>query len=1731
MFISGDVVPDKNNFQWVACVKNVTLKLSEPDGKKSIQIRFRDVSSKEFGDATASILLERSPPVIASVKLADGSGAINPAENVNLRIQMQVKAKEDATQPYQMHISGDVKNDIRTFSWVSYSKEIWVTLLKDKDSEKREVMVKLRARSGLESKPVTAVIRLVQPKGDGMPQTGEEPKDENPVPEDSMLRALSLLINGGENTTSSRVVKLSLKAENATEMYISGDVTNVGSDTVFRWRPYVPQIDVYLSTGDGTKIITVKFRDKDKQVSETLQSQILLDRRPPSAITSISTAAPSHSNGIYHAGELITIRVYQAEYNPSLTGTVKITSHIAAYHSGMLTLEAASGGFTTVWDTTGLKEATDYAIIASLSDTTGQQVTSAPHNITIDNTPPQIKHILFKDGKGSVLGKVTASSDISIQSDVSDAVTMLVEGDVTVQNWGEYTSPFAVQLTEGDGAKSILVKFKDKADNETQVKQTIVLAQNGPDISELDSYIEGNPLDNDEVYQPGGNVRIVVAALRGSPESELEIQGTVRIQSTGYDSGEQKLAFFGDSTPELTKFSYLWNTAQLPDANYTAHFTLTDNVGNQSPGDLVITLDTVPPGQPTLRINGGVPTTAMRIIGLKLSNEDATEVFVDGDVVRDDKTFKWVSFDTNALFGVTLLPSTGFKQIRVKYRDAAGNIGPSITGSIEYNPAKPIPATLVVNGGQTHTNVPKVTLTLIADGAAEMYISGDVKDGNKWIPFSTPANVTLSDGDGLKVLVAQFRNAHAQVIDSANANITLDATPPQIIAVSAIDSLDRLLKQQFAIGTPVLIQVTTEETNLVGTIRIISSLKHCDSGILPLQTNDADSLKTLWNTMGLKPAADYVVYVELEDTVSNKAHKDSLTLTLVPPIVGHRILINDGATFTDNRNVYLTMFSTNASEMYLEGDIEGEKVGEWIPYQHGVSASLSSGDNTKSVRVKYRNSVETHVAEATITLSENNPVIKQMEASQQTVKAGEIARISVQSEGCRLQGTLQIKSIATGYNSGWVKLDKESETPNSTTFSYIWNTVGLTEARDYVVSAEITDALKRTARSSLVLTIDNAPLPPSIQSVSISDAIDLFDNDGIYHTGQQLMVTIKTEDATSKLRASVTSTSSQHQLTAEPELTQIDWNIYKMTLDTTDMQEGDYMLNITIFDQRDRQASDTSQHILIDNTPPELILLIANRGDEITSKRTIPLKVKASDATQMRISLEGENPSWVSYNENLSITLSGDDGYKEINVFLRDAAKNEISAKTSVTLDAERPTVQKTAQLICSGKSARSSQQPYILVLSFSEPIKKVIADQFQLKLVEQTFSQTLLELKNEDLSSIMVEGEKVLVSLWFEPQDGFGGLDIDNLSNHSIFPTSKTLPIGVVVAENSAQDFSGKGNLSNQAQPASLTYTELNLLEQMRVVIDDELASTDSHIAISPNGDGKRDALNLFYTLNHKADVLLRIQNDKRQTVAQSVHQGRQAGEEYSLKWPNNENGAQNTAENTYSLDIIAQTALFPPIPITLVRLQIRVDNTPPDITLHPKSGRHISKNSNIEITINEQGNSPGSVTKVYATLDATQTIPIYQEPTPLTSTTGGTRRYQLSTENLQPGERKFVFYAEDEAGNVAQKEASYKMLQKDAIILEMSNHPNPFANSTTLCYSLAGQIDQCIFSIYDIRGALAYSTALTGDYLKKGEHQLSYNAKNSLGEKLAKGLYFWTIQIQSGEQHERKTHRIAVK
>ena len=133
---------------------------------------------------------------------------------------------------------------------------------------------------------MTTVIRLLQPK--------EDENQAPPIPEEqnnSLPGAISLLINAGGKVTSSRIVSLSLEAENATEMYISGDVTNVGKEIVFQWTPYLPQIDVYLSAGDGAKTITVKFRNEDKHVSEELKSQILLDSSPPSQIISISTVS------------------------------------------------------------------------------------------------------------------------------------------------------------------------------------------------------------------------------------------------------------------------------------------------------------------------------------------------------------------------------------------------------------------------------------------------------------------------------------------------------------------------------------------------------------------------------------------------------------------------------------------------------------------------------------------------------------------------------------------------------------------------------------------------------------------------------------------------------------------------------------------------------------------------------------------------------------------------------------------------------------------------------------------------------------------------------------------------------------------------------------------------------------------------------------------------------------------------------------------------------------------------------------------------------------------------------------------------------------------------------------------------------------------------------------------------------------------------------------------------
>ncbi|HBV99393.1 MAG TPA: phage tail protein, partial [Desulfotomaculum sp.] len=80
---------------------------------------------------------------------------------------------------------------------------------------------------------------------------------------------------------------------------------------------------------------------------------------------------------------------------------------------------------------------------------------------------------------------------------------------------------------------------------------------------------------------------------------------------------------------------------------------------------------------------------------------------------------------------------------------------------------------------------------------------------------------------------------------------------------------------------------------------------------------------------------------------------DSITLDTTAP-TGGSISINGGNTYTNSTSVTLTLSATGASEMMVSEDSSFSGA-SYEAYSASKSFTLSSGDGTKTVYVKYRN--------------------------------------------------------------------------------------------------------------------------------------------------------------------------------------------------------------------------------------------------------------------------------------------------------------------------------------------------------------------------------------------------------------------------------------------------------------------------------------------------------------------------------------------------------------------------------------------------------------------------------------------------------------------------------------------------------------------------------------------------------------------------------------------------------
>ncbi len=102
----------------------------------------------------------------------------------------------------------------------------------------------------------------------------------------------------------------------------------------------------------------------------------------------------------------------------------------------------------------------------------------------------------------------------------------------------------------------------------------------------------------------------------------------------------------------------------------------------------------------------------------------------------------------------------------------------------------PIVTSFTVNGGALFTRFRDVTLAMVVEdpsGVGSMRFAEGALPFGDWANFASPTPYTLSAGDGLKRVTAQFRDRAGNVTDGHWAEITLDTAPPVISGVAAGD--------------------------------------------------------------------------------------------------------------------------------------------------------------------------------------------------------------------------------------------------------------------------------------------------------------------------------------------------------------------------------------------------------------------------------------------------------------------------------------------------------------------------------------------------------------------------------------------------------------------------------------------------------------------------------------------------------------------------------------------------------------------------------------------------------------------------------------------------------------------------------------------------------------------------------------------------------------------------------
>ena len=947
MYIDGDLADSDLVRSWIDFGSNISdLNLSDGDGTKTVTVAFEDSISNRSNEISDEIILDTTPPEIISVSSSNSEDPTDSdgryKEGTKILIKTDIGETDTISTIQIASLSTGYDSGIQTMESLNNSY-IWDTrFLKPASDYIAKIVVKDKANNSSINESLIIAIY------------------------DSSAK-IQITINDNKKITKSRTVDAKFLADNASEVYIDGDI--VDDNNTFEWVKFSESKKINLTSSDGIKNINVQFRDSSQHIIGTANASITLDQTPPS-IVGVETLSDS-----YKAGDKAIIIISAGKGETNLKGTIQIRSPLTEYDSGIQkAIGSLDGTYSYSWNTDGLKEDNNYIVEATLSDEAGWTVIDRSLILSIDNTPPQNCDFVMNDNE-----PYSHKRSINLHfAFPDDAVEMFIDGDLVddsnTYKWTGTQENLVVNLLLLDGKKTVRTMFRDKAGNATKtIEKSIILNESPPTIISVDSSDVNNPPDNDNVYHAGQmvKVRIVVEdkEIVTSNVEDSKLIGQIRISSeqNGYDS-----EFLIASRVDLASFEMIWDTTGLSAADdYIVQAVVEDEYGQIATDDSVhIQIDNTPPNVPKLLIDGGKNITISQNVILKTESDSAGEMYIDGDVIESQLTFSWIPYAE--IINIRLTDGGGKKNITVRLRDSGGNISESATTSITLDKSIPSNISVSISNGAEYTESHSVTLSLSADNAREMYISGDlVNDDNtfKWVTFQRNIEVRLSNSEGEKNVFAKFRNGIDNESDETSDQILLDFTPPGIANLDTYDELDKNDNDLFYhSGQRIVIgaMASNNESNLKGLVNIksIDSSENYDSG-MQVMVGVGNFYSYIWDTSDIAEGK-YKCQVQLEDKAN---HQISDLVEIYIDNVGPTnpsIEINLENDMAFSRTIEAELKADGEpTEVFIEGDIiDDNNTFEWIEFHSNdpeninkmkISLNLRGTDGEKRISAKFRN--------------------------------------------------------------------------------------------------------------------------------------------------------------------------------------------------------------------------------------------------------------------------------------------------------------------------------------------------------------------------------------------------------------------------------------------------------------------------------------------------------------------------------------------------------------------------------------------------------------------------------------------------------------------------------------------------------------------------------------------------------------------------------------------------------